>query len=97
MVQELCSSPDPLVVQDCREQHALAISGDKRWALHSVQSQNFDLILSTAEVPPNALLWNVSKVTDVTSHIRREVVLCWWLRLCAQDSQEFLNLFFVLS
>ena len=93
MVQELGYSPDQRRVQDCRAQHSLAISGDKRWALHAVQSQNFDLILSIAEVPPNALLWNVCKVTDVTFHIRREVVLWLWPRLCAQHSQDFLNLF----
>ena len=55
------------------------------WAFLADQPQCFALIFSIAEVPPVALLRSGSKVKDVTLHIRREVVLCWWMRLFAQQ------------
>ena len=56
IVQEQRSSPDLLMVQDCTEQHALAISDDMLRALLPDQPLNFALICSIFEVPPFALL-----------------------------------------
>ena len=78
-MQEPGSSPDLLMVQDCTEQYAPAISDDKRPALLADQPQNVALIYSSSEFPPFALLPIGSKVEDVTVHIQQEVVLCRWL------------------
>ena len=72
------------MVEYCTEQYALAISDQRLRALLADQPQNFALIFSISEVPPFALLRVGSKVTDVTLHIRRGIVLCRWLRLFAQ-------------
>ena len=56
VMQEPGSSPDLLMVQDCTEQHALAISDDKLRALLADQPQYVALIFSTTEVPPFVLL-----------------------------------------
>ena len=84
IVQEPGSSP--VMVQDCQEQYALAISDGKLRALLADQPQNFALIFSITEVPTFAFMRVGSKVKDVTLHIRRGVVLCWWLCLFAQHS-----------
>ena len=54
-VQEPCSSPDLLRVQDRTEQYALAATDDKFRALLVDQPQIFALIFSIARVPPRAL------------------------------------------
>ena len=74
IVQEPGSSLDLLTVQDCTEQYALAMSDDKLRALLADQPTIF-----RADVPPFAWLRSGSTVKDVTLHIWREVVLCWWL------------------
>ena len=73
IVQELGSSPDLLMVQDCTEQCAPAISYDKLRALLANQPQYFSVMFSITEDPPFALPRKGSKVKDATVHIRQEV------------------------
>ena len=80
-VQKPGSSPDLLMVQDCTEQSALAMSYDKLRALLANQPQCFALTFSITEIPPFALLRSGSKVMDATVHIRQEIFFCKWLRL----------------
>ena len=56
IVQEPGSPPDLLMVQDCTEQYAFAISDDKLRALLADQPQFFALIFTITEVPSFCLL-----------------------------------------
>ena len=74
IVQEPGSSPALLMVQDCTELYAPAISNDKLRVLIADQPLYFALIFSIIEVPPFALLRSGSKVKNATVHIGQEVV-----------------------